>query len=275
MSRRIIGIILSTACALSLTTVAAAQTADAQQAPIGSGQTIAEDLANASPALQSQTTHGPEDPAVRAGILLFGGYGRSRFTSASSGVVDGLTARYQAGGFGTTSTTIDNLSSESGTAGGGLMLKFRGSLLGADVSYRYEQANGPRLESSGDRPSPEPTHDETSSALDFKVSALSLGARVDFGSSFFIAPTVDFNFWHNTTTTSESSVGPGSPVDLTGHSAGYGVRAYGRIFGPIGVGAEYHRIFLTGATPASTIAPWPSKFHVDQFVGVVCVRLGP
>ena len=190
-------------------------------------------------------------------------------------MADALAARYQAGGFGTTSTTIDNRSSESGTAGGGIMLKFRGSLVGPDVTYRYEKSSGPHLDSTGDRSSPSPTHDETTSALDFKLSALSLGARIDIGKAFFIAPTLDFNFWHNTTTTGESSVGPGEPVDLSGRSAGYGIRAFGTLVGPLGIGAEYHRIFLTGATPASVIAPWPSKFHVDQFVGVVCLRLGP
>ena len=193
--------------------------------------------------VQAQTAAPPaasSDAAVQVGALIFAGIGPSKFNNSSS--VSGERLR-----------RVSDI-------GGGMTLGFGRSPVGANVTLRVGFGSGPHLNTVVVDRRPLPGQPEADSAFDAsKVVAVSFGAPINMGRSFFVEPMLDLNSWtiRDTTTLTLNTVSSTSTVERSGSDPGFGARGAWFPSRLVGVGAEFHYVLLHDAAPALAIPSGP------------------
>jgi hypothetical protein len=193
----------------------------------------------------------PSDAAVQVGALIFAGVGPSKFNNSSS--VSGERLR-----------RVSDL-------GGGMTLGFGGSPVGASVTLRAGFGSGPHLNTSSTQPPPGVPHADSDFAH-FRAVAVSIGAPINMGRSFFVEPMLDLNSWtiRDTTTLTLNTVSSTSTVERSGSDPGFGVRGAWFPSRRVGVGAEFHYVLLHDAAPALAIPSGPGGWleHSQAVISV-------
>jgi len=208
-------------------------------------------------------------PAVRFGVQVFVGYGRTQFANVKS-AADAGDARYQANGFTTYNVDVVNFNPSKPTFGGGLVMRFGNSVLGLNVDLRVHPGVGPTYRATADKPTPPTAHEDITSTLTkVRFTILSIGPAFYFGGNLFIQPLLDLNFWD--VTTDNTGTTPAS-TKLTGKKPGFGVRFAGFTNGAIGVGIEYHELLMDKPTPENPATPWPTQFKARQLIVMAFFR---
>ncbi len=184
--------------------------------------------------VQAQTAAPPavsSDAAVQVGALIFAGIGPSKFNNSTS--VAGERLR-----------RVSDI-------GGGITFGFGGSPVGASVTLRVGFGSGPHLNTSSTQP-PQGVPHADSDFADFRAVAVSIGAPINMGRSFFVEPMLDLNSWkiRDTTTLTLNTARSTATTDRSGSDPGFGLRAAWFPSRRVGVGCDYHYALLHDAAPA-------------------------
>ena len=212
------------------------------------------------------------EPAVRVGVLIFGGIGPSKYNNVDKGL-QALEARFASAGF-TSISVSDTNRAGVGHVGGGLTFGFGRSPFGASISIRGGNDTGPAMSGLASRSALATTTNVVSEYDHFRFIGLSIGAPINIGRALLVEPMLDLTSWKTRNTTFENINGATSTTTIgrSGSDPGFGLRAAWFPTRVLGFGYDLHIIKLNDVAPGLASAPWQAFLEDSQSMISVYVR---